>query len=105
MLEIKMSDDDLRSMRIISREMVKPQLKLILDLPEEKIRKEIIKLTMALGFGIAVLAEQFFGEKTTPEEYGAQMGRYIASAIDKLRETRDEHTAATEKKSSWNITS
>lgn len=77
---------DKKEMVRLAERMVKPELSRILDagLTQEELQTEIVMLTMALGFGLALVANASY--QMTPEMFGKSLGEYVTANIKHLQE-------------------
>lgn len=61
---------------------------------EDEFRERLIAIAMALAMALSMLAEQFFNANDDPEEWGAQIGKYIGMAIKEVRVANAKTKAA-----------
>jgi hypothetical protein len=89
--EPKMTIAQMQEMITTSEEMVSPHLARIQMMPNnsDQQRDAVVKLVMALGFGIAAVARTFFPD-TNPQAFGDHNGKYIGETISKLKEVEDD---------------
>lgn len=81
-----------------------PHLKNIESLDGDEQRDATIALAMALGLSMAFLGDRYFSARESPEEYGAEMGRFIGGSVRHAKEAinAEDESEDDGKRSSWN---
>lgn len=85
-----MTREQMEEMLNLAESMTKPHMERIMCINDDtQKRDEIVRLTMALGFGIAALHVTFF-PATDPRDFGRHLADYISQTVIKLRQIEKE---------------
>ena len=75
----------------LSRKLIEPHMQDFDSLSHEDKRERISDLTLAMVYAIAVLAHIFL--KTTPKEFGSQIGKLLEATLRTIKEYGPSTTA------------
>ena len=84
-----MSRADMEEMLRLAESFTSPYLEKLEDLSDIERRNGVVKLIMALGFGIAMVQLSFF-PFTNPDEFVKHLGNYISETVKKLKLAEEE---------------